>query len=194
MLSFKHAYTHRWYSLTPITHTYNILPGFESICGPAQSPLHKLFVTNERARGLLLWWSSERIQLYQWERRKQHWRLKALILYVFLILTPKTCTLSLFPPKQQTYTRTYTVTADGLHSWYATHKGSPAEVDIFPLCREKRHPTCTGKTTLIPKVILGSPCRRSEKDTLLFSWFTCSCDHRISLKLCFISCYCSVKF
>lgn len=41
-------------------HTYNILPCFECICGPAQRPLHELFVINERARGLLLQWSSER--------------------------------------------------------------------------------------------------------------------------------------
>lgn len=75
------------------THTYNILPGFESICGSAQSPLHKLFVTNERVRGLLLWWSSEKIQLCQLE---QHWHL---ILY--------TVSLALFLPTLHTYTRTY---------------------------------------------------------------------------------------
>lgn len=40
-------------------HTYNILPCFERIRGPAQRPLHELFVINERARGLLLQWSSE---------------------------------------------------------------------------------------------------------------------------------------
>lgn len=58
----KHTHTH---TQTPITHTYNILPGLESICGPAQSPLHKLFVINERAWGLLLRWSSKKTQLRQ---------------------------------------------------------------------------------------------------------------------------------
>lgn len=63
----RNTHTLAWHSLTPITHTYNILPCFESICGSTQSPLHKLFVINERARRLLLWWSSERIKLCQWE-------------------------------------------------------------------------------------------------------------------------------
>lgn len=64
----SHTETHTGaHPRAPSSHTYNILPGFESICGSAQSPLHKFFVTNERAWGLLLWWWSERTQLCQLE-------------------------------------------------------------------------------------------------------------------------------
>lgn len=87
----NHTHAHTALVLTDAhhAHTYNILPGFESICGSTQSPLHKLFVTIEWARRLLLWWSSERTQLCQWELRKQHWRLKALILYTVFIWLQK---------------------------------------------------------------------------------------------------------
>lgn len=99
------------------THTYNILPCFESICGSAQSPLHKLFVINERARGLLLWWLPERTQLHQWELRKQRRPLKALML----------CLFDLFIP-HKTHTWAHTVFC-GWIRLPAPHGDSPAGVD-----------------------------------------------------------------
>lgn len=93
------AHTHTPLVLTPVTHTYNILPCFESICGSAQSPLHKLFVTTERARGLLLWWLSEKTQ------KTTLMSLSSYTVYG-LNLTPKAQTLRLFQPTKNTYAHT----------------------------------------------------------------------------------------
>lgn len=80
------------------THTYNILPCFESIRGSAQSPLHELFVINERARWLLLWWLSERTQLCHRELRKQHQLLVNTVCALFIWL-PEYVSLFLFGPQ-----------------------------------------------------------------------------------------------
>lgn len=137
------------------SHTYNILPCFESICGSAQSPLHELFVTNERARGLLLWWLSERTQLCQWELRKQHWRLKALILYAFLIFWLPKHIRFLFLSPHKTHTRAHIMLQ--WMDWAANMNQTRALLQEYtPLhWAETQH-----STTLIPDMVLCSPCRR----------------------------------
>lgn len=83
-----------------LTHTYNILPCFECIRGPAQRPLHELFVINERARGLLLQWSSE--------RTSQKTTCKKLLYCMRgLNLTPKTCRTSLSAHTKHRYEYIY---------------------------------------------------------------------------------------
>lgn len=94
-----HTHTHTAGTHARHTHTYNILPCFESICGSAQSPLHKLFVTTERARGLLLWWLSEKTQ------KTARTSLSSYTVYG-LNLTPKTQTPPLFQLTKNTYAHT----------------------------------------------------------------------------------------
>ena len=91
-----------------LTHTYNILPCFESIRGSPESPLHELFVINERARWLLLWWLSERTQLCHRELRKQHQLLVNTVCALFIWL-PEYVILFLFGPQK-------TLTVDGSDS------------------------------------------------------------------------------
>lgn len=103
-----HTHTHTAGTHARHTHTYNILPCFESICGSAQSPLHKLFVTTERARGLLLWWLSEKTQ------KTARTSLSSYTVYG-LNLTPKNTDASSISAHKE-HIRTYTASVDGSDS------------------------------------------------------------------------------